>query len=205
MWHTVSPLSDLVNRRTAQTRLDIVRAATALFRERGFDDTPMTDVAEAAGVSRRTLYRYFPTKEDIVFESPREWLAIFESVVATREDGEPTRDLIVRAVMAVTEHLTDNRDRIVEEFALLQSSVALRARRGSSDDEWIGRYLELLGPDVEGDADGLLQAVVCAMALVGAQNALVAVWATGPPDVHLADMARRTFAQVDSVWPAASR
>lgn len=196
---------DLVNRRNAQTRRDIIRAATSLFRERGFDDTPMTEVAVAAGVSRRTLYRYFPTKEDIVFESPREWLEVFESVVATREDGEPTRDLIVRAVTAVTEHLAGQRDRIVEEFALLQSSAALRARRGRSDDEWIGRYLELLGPDVEGDADGLLQAVVCAMALLGAQNALIAVWATGPADVDLPDMAARTFVQVDCVWPAASR
>lgn len=88
---------------------------------------------------------------------------------------------------------------------LLQSSAALRARRGRSDDEWIGRYLELLGPDVEGDAGGLLQAVVCAMALLGAQNALIAVWATGPADVDLRDMAARTFVQVDCVWPAASR
>lgn len=201
----MTPRPDLVNRRNAQTRRDIVGAATALFRERGFDDTPMTEVAVAAGVSRRTLYRYFPTKEDIVFESPREWQEVFESVVATRRHGEATRDLIVRAVTAVSEHLAEQRDRIVQEFALLQSSAALRARRGRSDDEWIERYLELLGPDVEGDADGLRQAVVCAMALLGAQNALVAVWATGPPDVDLAEMTRRTFAQVDCVWPAASR
>lgn len=201
----MTPSPDLVNRRTAQTRRDIVRVATELFREQGYDDTPMTEIAAAAGVSRRTLYRYFPTKEDIVFESPREWLEIFESVVATRGEGEPTRDLIGRALLAVAEHLASQRDRIVEEFAILQSSAALRARRGRSDDVWIERYLELLGPDVEGEHDGLLQAVVCAMALLGAQNALVAVWATGPADLDATDMTRRTLAQVDSVWPAGSR
>ena len=199
------PRLDLVNRQTARTRLDIVRAADALFREQGFDDTSMTAVAEAAGVSRRTLYRYFPTKEDIVFESPREWFEIFEAVVATRADGEPTRDLIGRALLAVAEHLVDHRDRIVEEFAILQSSAALRARRARSDDEWIGRYLELLYPDVTDDPDGQRQAVVCAMALIGAQNALIAVWATGPADLDLAEMTRRTLAQVDCVWPAGSR
>lgn len=195
----------LVNRRTAQTRLDIVTAATALFRKQGFDDTSMTEIAVAAGVSRRTLYRYFPTKEDIVFESPREWLEIFESVVATRRPGESTRDVIERAVLTVAEHLVGRRDRIVEEFAILQSSVALRARRGRSDDEWIERYLELLAPDVVAGPEGLRQAVVCAMALRGAQNALVAVWATGPADVDLLEMTGRTLAQVDSLWPAGAR
>lgn len=182
-----------------------MRAADALFRERGFDETSMTAVAEAAGVSRRTLYRYFPTKEDIVFESPREWLEVFEAVVATRRPRESTRDVIERALLTVAEHLVGQRDRIVEEFAILQSSTALRARRGRSDDEWIARYLELLAPDVADDPDGQLQAVVCAMALIGAQNALVAVWAAGPPDLDLADMAVRTLTQVDSVWPPSSR
>ena len=196
---------DLVNRQTARTRLDIVRAADALFRARGFDGTSMTAVAEAAGVSRRTLYRYFPTKEDIVFESPREWFEIFEAVVATRREGESTRDLIGRAILAVAEHLVDHRDRIVEEFAILQSSAALRARRAHSDDEWIGRYLELLTPDVADDPDGLRQAVVCAMALIGAQNALVAVWATGPADIDLFEMTKRTLDQVDGLWPPGAR
>lgn len=195
----------LVNQRTAQTRLDIVRIATVLFREQGFDDTTMTEIAEAAGVARRTLYRYFPTKEDIVFESPREWLEVFESAVATRRPSEPTRDLFLRALLAVMEHVESERDRVVEEFAILQGSAALRARRGRSDDEWISRYLELLAPDVDPDPSGMLQAAVCAMALVAAQNALMVVWATGPPDLDATALARETFAQVDCIWPAGSR
>lgn len=201
----MSPPDRLVNRRRAQTRLDIVRAADALFREHGFDDTPMRAVADAAGVSRRTLYRYFPTKEDIVFESPREWLEVFESVVATRDDGESTRDLFLRALVSVGAHIASQRDRIVEEFAVLQGSAALQARRGRSDGEWIERYLELLAPDVEPGPDGQLQATVCAMTLVAAQNALIAVWATGPADLDLEAMALATFAQIDCVWPAGSR
>lgn len=165
----------------------------------------MTAVAQAAGVSRRTLYRYFPTKEDIVFESPREWLEVFESVVRTRQGGEPTRDLFLRALVSVGAHIASQRDRTVEEFAVLQGSAALRASRGRSDDEWIQRYLELLAPDVADEPDGQLQATICAMTLVAAQNALLAVWATGPADLDLEAMALRTFAQVDCVWPAGSR
>ena len=64
-------MSDLVNRRAAQTRAEIVDAALELFTDQGFDATSMEQVAEAARVSRRTIYRYFPTKDDLVFESPR--------------------------------------------------------------------------------------------------------------------------------------
>ncbi|MEV0234448.1 TetR family transcriptional regulator [Nonomuraea sp. NPDC050786] len=44
----------------------ISTAAIALFLERGFDEVPVTEVAAAAGVSKPTLFKYFPTKEDLV-------------------------------------------------------------------------------------------------------------------------------------------
>ena len=59
---------DLTARRIAHTRQLILTSATEMFVTRGFNETTMEEVANAVGVSRRTLYRYFPTKEDIVFE-----------------------------------------------------------------------------------------------------------------------------------------
>lgn len=196
---------DLVKRRAAQTRLEIVEAAIPLFVEHGFDETPMSEIAEEAGVSRRTLYRYFATKEDIVFESPRQWLQLFNEVAATRAEGESTRDLFLRALMTVGAHIQSERDRVVREFAVLTSSRSLDARHSRSDAEWIDRYLELLLPDVEGEPDGTLLATVCAVTFVATQNALISVWATGPPGQDLAAMAMTAFAQIDCVWPEASR
>ncbi|MFI5613992.1 TetR/AcrR family transcriptional regulator [Amycolatopsis sp. NPDC051903] len=45
---------------------DITEAAQRLFVEHGYERTTMDDVAEAAGLSRRSLFRYFPTKEDLI-------------------------------------------------------------------------------------------------------------------------------------------
>lgn len=56
--------------------------ALALFTERGFDEVTMADVAEAAGVSRRTLFRYFPSKPDLVWGGFDEALARFEAALA---------------------------------------------------------------------------------------------------------------------------
>lgn len=56
----------LTERRKAATQLDIARAAARLFSEQGAQDTTAEQIATAGGVSLRTFYRYFRTKEDAV-------------------------------------------------------------------------------------------------------------------------------------------
>ncbi len=52
--------------RRAETQRAIQAHAVRLLTERGYDATTVADVAEAAGVSPMTVYRHFPTKEDLV-------------------------------------------------------------------------------------------------------------------------------------------
>lgn len=54
-------------RRKAKVRLDIARAAMRLFQEKGYEATTAADIARAADFSERSFYRYFATKEDVVF------------------------------------------------------------------------------------------------------------------------------------------
>ena len=58
----------LHGRRKQQTRGEIIRAAFELFGQHGYEDVSMDSVAEAAGVSRATLFNYFPQKELILRE-----------------------------------------------------------------------------------------------------------------------------------------
>lgn len=55
----------LVERSRRAARDEVARTGVALFLDRGFDATTMDDVATAAGVSRRTLFRYFGSKEEV--------------------------------------------------------------------------------------------------------------------------------------------
>jgi AcrR family transcriptional regulator len=57
----------LRERRRAKARLDIARVALKLFQENGYEATTVGDIAEAADYSVRSFYRYFATKEDVVF------------------------------------------------------------------------------------------------------------------------------------------
>lgn len=62
-----APVSPLRERRKARARLDIAQVALKLFQENGYDATTVGDIAEAADYSVRSFYRYFATKEDVVF------------------------------------------------------------------------------------------------------------------------------------------
>ncbi|MYS79123.1 TetR family transcriptional regulator [Embleya scabrispora] len=56
----------MTERRKADTRTEVSRAAVRLFAERGFDETTVEDIAEASGMALRTFYRYFRSKEETV-------------------------------------------------------------------------------------------------------------------------------------------
>ena len=198
-------MSDLVNRRAAQTRAEIVDAALELFTDQGFDATSMEQVAEAARVSRRTIYRYFPTKDDLVFESPRKWLGVLNQTLDTRRADEATRDVLRRALRDVARFIESDRDTVLAGFSILIASPSLMARHGRSDAEWSARYIELIGPDVADQPDGALLATTAAMALVAATNALIAVWAAGQPNSDLGTMTDTMLDQIESLWPTPSR
>ncbi len=91
----------LRERKKADTREAIRAAAVELFCARGFDGTTMDAVAEAADVSVRTVFRYFPTKEDLVFADVEEDLADFHALLDARPPDEP----VMEGVRAVAEVL----------------------------------------------------------------------------------------------------
>ncbi|WP_369170024.1 TetR/AcrR family transcriptional regulator [Streptomyces sp. R28] len=61
-----SATPSLTERRKAATRMEIARAAAALFVKQGLRATRAEDIAQAAGIAPRTFYRYFATKEEAV-------------------------------------------------------------------------------------------------------------------------------------------
>lgn len=59
-------MTGLRERKKQRTRVEIQRHALRLFRSDGYDNTTMEQIAEAAGVPPSTVFRYFPTKEDLI-------------------------------------------------------------------------------------------------------------------------------------------
>jgi AcrR family transcriptional regulator len=94
----------LQERKRRVTRDLIERAALALFLERSFEETTIDAIAEAAGVSARTFFRYFAGKEDVLFADHHDEFQVFLAALREQptETPLPTR---VRHALAATAHL----------------------------------------------------------------------------------------------------
>ena len=71
-----------------ETRERLRAAAFALFDRRGYDATKIDDIARAAGVSPRTVYRYFPSKADLIYWDTADNIALLRELIASRPKGE---------------------------------------------------------------------------------------------------------------------
>jgi AcrR family transcriptional regulator len=78
----------LRERRKQEARQAISGVAMAMFEARGFDEVTISQVAEAAGVSKMTVTNYFPRKEDLVFDRAEAIIASLADAVAARASGE---------------------------------------------------------------------------------------------------------------------
>jgi len=80
-------MSGLREAKKRRTREAIAQAAADLFHERGFDAVTIDDVARAADVSRQTVFNYFPTKEQMLFDREDEIGATLLALVRDQPDG----------------------------------------------------------------------------------------------------------------------
>lgn len=86
----------LRDRKKRETRQRISDIATMMFAERGFDAVTVAEVAEAADVSKMTVFNYFPRKEDLLLDRHEDRLVTLRAVVRDRPAGEPVTEALRR-------------------------------------------------------------------------------------------------------------
>ena len=101
------PATGLRERKKRETRDALARAALELFVERGYDETTLAEIADAAGVSTRTIFAYFPSKEDILFCTLQTTRGALAQALAERPAGTDAltalRDFILSSALEKTE------------------------------------------------------------------------------------------------------
>ena len=75
--------------------------ADRLFAERGYSATTVRDIAEAAGVTERTFFRYFTGKEELIIDDALGWLPVLLGKLRGRPDGEDVGTALRRAIQDV--------------------------------------------------------------------------------------------------------
>ncbi|MEW1658714.1 helix-turn-helix domain-containing protein [Streptomyces sp. NPDC093707] len=105
---------------------EILKTALRLFTEQGYDETTIAQIAREAGVSQRTLFRYFGAKEDLLGGGQDRFGQVLMDTI-----GEQPADAGVwealRAGVAAVLALHDSREQALERFRLLHNTASLRA------------------------------------------------------------------------------
>jgi AcrR family transcriptional regulator len=129
-------MADTLRDRTRRAvRAEIAETAVALFAERGFDETTVEDIARAVGMTKRSFFRYFPTKEDAVFAGTE---TLVEQVVAdleARPAGEDPWECLHQVLHRWQERIHASGAVLAGE-RLIQSTPALRARLHQKRELW---------------------------------------------------------------------
>ncbi len=192
-------MAGLRERRHQETRAAIVDAAFALFLDRGFTEVTMEEIATAAGVSRSTAYRRFPTKEDVVLEVPRRWLAAFDVAFADLPEDLSLRDATRTTCRAVADHIDRDRTTVLAAYAVLEQVPSLQSS-GIATRAWLDRIVamvERFGPD---DSDPATSGVV-AGAYLGGLDAMMQLWANGGGVGSVVEATERLVDRLEPILP----
>lgn len=165
----------LRERKKQQTRQRIQEAAIELFAERGFDRVPVAEIARAAEVSEATVFNYFPSKEDLVYEGMEAFENALIDAVRDRPAGTSVlsafREFVLQSRGALAEDGSAGVERIATIARLTAGSPALQGRERHTFDRFTRALAEVIA-DERGARPDDPEAWVAANALMGVNRAM---------------------------------
>jgi len=88
----------LRERKRQQTRQELIGAAMRLFEENGYERTTVAEITSAAGVSAKTFFNYFASKDEVLFPHLSRRIDAAVALIARRGPAEPMADVLVAAM-----------------------------------------------------------------------------------------------------------
>jgi AcrR family transcriptional regulator len=187
----------LRERKKQRRRERITDCALRLFAERGFEGATIDDIAAAADVSRRTFFRYFARKEDVILDWKRAIAAELGAALAARPPKEPPLQAVHGALAGVVAGYAAQPELTLGLLRLSDSGLRLAA--GEDYPDWAevlaAGVAERLGVDPAGDPRPQLTAKV-GLAIL---EASVHTWATAGGDDDLLELLAEGFAAVPAL------
>ncbi len=178
----------LRERKKQQTRETIARAALRLFAERGYDETTLADIAEAADVAPRTIFAYFESKEDILLCEEGSFLSDLKRRLEERPAGTTTVDAIREFLSRIEQADEDAklRKKIISASPALQ--MKMRGRHAELEPMLAQSIAKDLGSE-PGDIRPLLIAASMTAAFTSVRDRVLEAESGGEPVSHERAMA----------------
>jgi AcrR family transcriptional regulator len=166
----------LRERKKLQTWGLIAQTARRLFQEHGFDAVTVADIARAADVSRKTVFNYFPAKEDLFYSGLEFYQARLLEAIRQRGPGESILAAFTRFIASSSGLLAaagpDAGERLLAINRMIASSPALLAREQQIYAGYAAALAALIAEETHASPDDAAP-WVAANAMIGLHKALV--------------------------------
>lgn len=154
-----------VGRPEATSHADIEQGAFRLFAARGFEATTLDAIAAEVGVGRRTLFRYYSSKNDIPWGQFDRTLDGFRQILVGMPADIPLHEAVHRGVLAFNEFPEDAQPPHRERMRLILQTPVLQAHSVLRYGEWRAVIAEYVAERSGLDADELMPRMVGRVAL----------------------------------------
>ncbi|MFJ9444396.1 TetR family transcriptional regulator [Kitasatospora sp. NPDC101235] len=183
---TSRPAATLAQRKRQLVADELTRAALDLLAHGGFDAVTVDEIATAAGVSKRTFFRYFASKEDVVVQFLAALGAAMCEELARRPAAEPPSVALRCAVWRCVEDCAGHEERARSVVRLILSTPALLARFLERQAQWRDELAAQLAVRLGLDAGRELYPRLAADMALAAFHTVLQRWsaAEGGGDVH---------------------
>jgi AcrR family transcriptional regulator len=192
------PSVGLRERKKARTREALQEAAMDRFARQGFDGTTVEEIAEACEVSPRTFFRYFPTKEDVLFADAAERRERLLAVIAERPVDEPAFVALTAAMRTLTADYRDDRDALVTRSHVVAASPHLQAYKAEHQHGWEEAVVDVLERRARAQHDDVARDELMLVAAVTTAALRVALdaWVADPSAPDLGVLLDEALARV---------
>lgn len=184
-------------RNRQRTRRALTEAALRLFVEQGFVATTVEQVAAEAGVSARTAFRYFPTKEDLVLREYEAEMETWAAVLRRAPAGQPLLGALRDASLAVAADYERRAPFWDAVHHLLTTEPALAAATQATTARLVRRAAAEIAARLRVDPESDPRPLLLAAATFAAVNAGTARWYAGGKAVPRAAATTEAFAVLE--------
>jgi len=179
-------------------RAEVAATAIRLFLDEGFDAVTVDEITAAAGLSRRSFFRYFRSKEDVVVSVFTELAEQGGRTFIERLSSDGVWGALRRSMDPVVEWAEQDHRRALALMRLVFESDSLRAGYLDRVDRWSASLASVMRGQLGLDGDASLYATVVATAGMGAYVAGARAWVNREGAVSLSLLFDQAFAAVEA-------
>jgi AcrR family transcriptional regulator len=160
-----------VQRKRAKRRAEILHAALIAFREHGYHETSLDDIAQRLGIRKTALYHYFPDKDAILFECHRESLAELARIIEESEQRCTTaRERLAYLLREHVRIMTETLEGSPLAFEVPALSPKRRAEIVAGRDRYEGLLRVLVSAGIEAGEFRAVDPKIAVFAMLGSIN-----------------------------------